>query len=194
MGVARAFANLGYRIALVGRNQNRLSSLSEELNAIGASAFGFAADAGNESSLRAALRAIREHAGDTEVLLYNAVAFRPGSPSALGFNDLISDFSVNVAGAVVAVNEVLPAMRAHGAGTILLTGGGLALQPAAPVASLSIGKAGIRSLALSLFSRAEAFRRSRRNRHDLWSSPGWNPLQPGSNRPRVRQPTQAGTH
>ena len=35
-------------------------------------------------------------------------------------------------------------------GTILLTGGGLALHPYADLASLSIGKAGIRSLAYSL--------------------------------------------
>ena len=41
-------------------------------------------------------------------------------------------------------------MKANGKGTILLTGGGLALNPFAEVSSLAIGKAGIRSLAFSL--------------------------------------------
>jgi NAD(P)-dependent dehydrogenase (short-subunit alcohol dehydrogenase family) len=46
-------------------------------------------------------------------------------------------------------------MRAGGAGTILITGGALALEPHAPYASLAIGKAGVRSLALSLAEELE---------------------------------------
>jgi short-subunit dehydrogenase len=42
-------------------------------------------------------------------------------------------------------------MSARGSGTVLLTGGGLALEPSPEYLSLSIGKAGIRTLALSLF-------------------------------------------
>jgi NAD(P)-dependent dehydrogenase (short-subunit alcohol dehydrogenase family) len=43
-------------------------------------------------------------------------------------------------------------MRKTGRGTILFTGGGLALDPSGwlPAASLAIGKAGLRSLALTL--------------------------------------------
>jgi NAD(P)-dependent dehydrogenase (short-subunit alcohol dehydrogenase family) len=43
-------------------------------------------------------------------------------------------------------------MRACGTGTILFTGGGLAIDPTGwlPAASLAIGKAGLRSLALTL--------------------------------------------
>jgi short-subunit dehydrogenase len=78
-------------------------------------------------------------------------AFTPGKPSAIWFAQLIKDFQVNVAGALVAVQQVLPAMKAKGRrGTILLTGGGLALCPAADAASLAIGKAGMRSLAFTL--------------------------------------------
>ena len=43
-------------------------------------------------------------------------------------------------------------MRAAGRGSILLTGGGLALDPTGwlPAASLAVGKAGLRSLAFSM--------------------------------------------
>jgi short-subunit dehydrogenase len=83
--------------------------------------------------------------------VYNAAVLRPGRASALPPEQLTSDFLVNVAGALVAVQTVLPAMRQRGSGTILLTGGGLALNPSPELASLAIGKAGIRSLAYSLF-------------------------------------------
>jgi len=50
---------------------------------------------------------------------------------------------------------VLDGMMEAGHGTILLTGGGLALAPLADLASLSIGKAAVRSLAFSLAEELE---------------------------------------
>ena len=53
-------------------------------------------------------------------------------------------------GRPVPFREHVRAMRERGEGTILFTGGGLALQPYPDFASLAIGKAGIRSLTFSL--------------------------------------------
>lgn len=80
------------------------------------------------------------------------MALGQSGPSDIDPAELIADFPVNVAGALAAVQSVLPAMRAARAGSILLTGGGLAIDPTGwlPAASLAIGKAGIRSLALTL--------------------------------------------
>lgn len=149
MGVARAFARAGYTLALLARNSTRLTETAQELPPDG-EYHTFAADAGNEQSLTQAFAQIRTELGDPEVLVYNAYAATPGKPSTLSAAALIADFSVNVAAALVAVQQVLPAMQTNCKGTILLTGGGLALQPTADFASLSIGKAGIRSLAFSL--------------------------------------------
>ena len=110
----------------------------------------FAADAGDESSLIHVFAQIRAELGNPEVLIYNAAAFTPGKPSTIASEQLLHDFQVNVTGALVAVQQVLPAMQANRRGTILLTGGGLALYPSAAAASLAIGKAGIRSLAFTL--------------------------------------------
>ena len=67
------------------------------------------------------------------------------------FESLINDFQVNVAGALVAVQAILPQMQtSQKTGTILFTGGGFALYPQPDFASLSIGKAGLRSLAHTL--------------------------------------------
>lgn len=112
---------------------------------------GIPADAGNEAELRAAIREF----GAAEVLVYNASAGHAGPATALGVEDAITDFKVNALGAVVATQEVVPAMRAAGRGTILFTGGGLALQPMAQLASLSMGKAAIRNLTFAMAEELE---------------------------------------
>ena len=63
---------------------------------------------------------------------------------------LTRDFKVNVAGVMTAVNLVASDMEKKGEGSILLTGGGFALDPNPDFGSLAIGKAGIRNLAGSL--------------------------------------------
>jgi short-subunit dehydrogenase len=51
----------------------------------------------------------------------------------------------------VAIQTVTQQMSERRSGTILLTGGGLSLAPNSEFISLSIGKAGIRALALGTF-------------------------------------------
>lgn len=53
-------------------------------------------------------------------------------------------------GALTSVKQVVPSFVERKEGTILVTGGGLALSPNPAYASLSIGKAGVRSLVYSL--------------------------------------------
>jgi len=144
--VARVFAVEGHTLALVPRTPDKHAALRAPL---GAAAHAFAADAGDQGSLRSALAQIRAQLGDPRVLVYNAASLHPGKPTTLTVEGLVADFQVNVAGAAVAANAVLPAMRAARCGTIIFTGGGLALEPWANHASLSLGKAGIRSLALT---------------------------------------------
>ncbi len=108
------------------------------------------ADASDPPALAQAITA----GGPVAVLIYNAyrATMRESGPSGIDPAELVADFRVNVAGALAAVQAVLPAMRAARAGSVLLTAGGLALDPTGwlPAASLAIGKAGIRSLALTL--------------------------------------------
>jgi short-subunit dehydrogenase len=83
-------------------------------------------------------------------LIYNAAALKTGGPLQLSAEDLVQDFRVNVAGALTAVQQVVIPMQSRKQGTILLTGGGLGLDPYPDYLSLSLGKAAIRNLALSL--------------------------------------------
>lgn len=150
LGVAKRFGQSGFRLATIARSLDKLKANLEPLQQAGCDISPFGADAGDPVALTAAFDQIRTQLGDPELLVYNAAAFHPGRPTTLSAAQLTADFQVNVVGALVAVQQVVPAMRAQGRGTILLTGGGLALNPWTDVASLAIGKAGIRSLAFSL--------------------------------------------
>ncbi len=147
LAVARRFATEGFRIGMISRDADELRTLSSEFPA---SRYAVA-DAGVEAELRQALRFL----GPANVLVYNASAGHPGVPTMLSRADAMADFEVNVVGLLAAVQETAPAMRADGKGTIIITGGGLALAPAAPLASLSIGKAAQRNLAFSLAAELE---------------------------------------
>lgn len=147
LSTARKFGSEGFKIALIARKLNALQQYEEDLKRVGIEAKGFPGDAASEESLKSAIESVIKTYGKVNVLLYNAAILKPGKPTELSADDLIHDFKINVAGALNSVKEVVPHMEK---GTILLTGGGLALYPNAELASLSIGKSGIRSLAYSL--------------------------------------------
>ncbi len=147
---AVAFARDGYDIALSSRDAGKLNALLPAVEKAGARALCYSADAGDEAALRKLIGKVRRDLGDPEVLIYNAAATHTARPTALTIKNLVADFQVNVAGALVCAQEVAGAMKAAGKGTILLTGGGFAHEPAATYASLSLGKAALRNLAYSL--------------------------------------------
>ena len=144
--VAQAFARDGYAIALAARHPARLDGFRRELEKDGAPTRTYAADAADEASLRQLFASVRQDLGAPEVVVYNPAAHGPGKPMALTGDKLAADFRVNVTGALICAQEAAPAMKERGRGTILLTGGGFAHEPAANYASLSLGKAALRNL------------------------------------------------
>ena len=147
--VALRFAREGADVALLARSAQKLSPLVGELQALGVRAQAEAADAADEASLRTGLERVRRVLGDPGVLVYNASEYVEGRPTSVGYDEFVHGLLVGVAGALVAVQEVAPAMRAAGRGTILLTGSEAAIRPAVGAAGLGVAKAGLRNLALS---------------------------------------------
>lgn len=155
LAVAERFGREGFQLALVARRASSLTQYAIQLGAKGIMAEDFPANAGNAASLQTAFGLIQQQLGPTDVLIYNAIAVHPGPPSTLDSTAVMQDFAVNVVGALVAAQQVIPAMQTAGRGTILFTGGGLALDPNPAYASLAIGKAGVRNLAHSLAAELE---------------------------------------
>jgi len=148
MGLALAsrFGREGGEVALVARRPEALAAYAEELAASGVSAHPFVADVGDPESLRAALAAIGARLGDPDVLVYNASVNLPGTPGEVSVGDVEVAFRVGAVGALVALQAVLPAMRARDSGTVLVTGGGLALAPWPGATALGMSKAAVRNL------------------------------------------------
>lgn len=120
------------------------------LSSEGIEAYAVAADASSPASLTEAFDQIKKKYGTTDVLVYNAAVLKGGKPTSLTADSLVSHYQVDVAGSLHCALQVIPDQVEQKAGTILFTGGGLALYPSADYAALGIGKAAIRNLAFSL--------------------------------------------
>ena len=153
MGLATAerFAREGFRIVLSARNDERTKALADDLRAKGHTVETRTVDAGDAESVAALVADVERSVGGIDVLHYNAAAMRQARLAEQPRDTFNDDLAVNIGGALAAVQAVAEGMAGRGAGTILLTGGGFALQPHPDYLSLSIGKAGIRALAQGLF-------------------------------------------
>lgn len=150
MNIARRFAQGGFEIALIARDQGRLEGLSWELNSEGYTSQGFAADAAAEHELQSAFDRIAEWKDNIGVLIYNVAEMIPDNVLDLTPDSIMKKMALNLGGAITSVNQALPFMRRRGGGTILITGGGLGLEPYPDWASLSAGKAALRSYSIAL--------------------------------------------
>lgn len=150
MNIAQRFAQGGFDIALISRNQEKLDRLSDTLDSEGYTAQGFAADAGVENELSSAFDRIKQWNQNIGVLIYNAAAMISDNVMDLTPSTMMDSMALNLGGAICSVNQVLPSMRGRGGGSILITGGGLGLEPYPNWASLSAGKAALRSYTIAL--------------------------------------------
>lgn len=150
---AARFAREGYRVILSARNQDKLQELAKKLQDANAEVDVDVetVDATDPVSISALIDKIEKSHGEISVLHYNAANVRQDTIESQPSDTFISDLAVNIGGALAAVQVLKPKMEARGEGSILLTGGGLSLYPNPDYISLSIGKAGIRSLVLGLF-------------------------------------------
>ena len=146
--IARRFGRAGGRIALVARTKR--PDLVGGLNATGIDARAFQADAASEPEVKRAFASIECWAGETDVLIYNAAAMRADLASELTPSRLLEDMAINLGGALACVQAVLPTMKAKRRGTLIFTGGGLALEPYPTWTSLAAGKAALRAYSLAL--------------------------------------------
>ncbi|MGI5207411.1 SDR family NAD(P)-dependent oxidoreductase [Spirillospora sp. CA-108201] len=142
--VARRFAREGYPIALVARGDETLRAAARAVEAGGAPALTLAADSADEDALRAALdRAVAEF-GLPDVVVYNAAIVQADAPGELPARAHLEAWAVNVVGAHTAAAHLAPEMARRGSGSVLITGG--MPEPKWQYTSLSLGKAGVRTL------------------------------------------------
>jgi short-subunit dehydrogenase len=149
LALAEAFASDGHPVALFGRDAARLHRYAFGLTAQGRTARAYSVDAAHPEGLEAALTRAADELGAPEVLVYNAAVMRPDTPTKLDAREFARTLAVNITGAVVAAQTVLPLLR-DGRGSLLFTGGGLALDPSPDYTALSVSKASLRAYVQAL--------------------------------------------
>ena len=153
--IARRFAEGGYRVTLLARSADRLGELADGLADTGAEIGTIAADAGDPEGFGARMRDLYSGQGAPGVIVYNAVVGTPDQLLGSTVAHLETAYAVDVIGAIVTAQSAAPSMRAARSGTILFTGGGFADYPVPALATISLGKAALRSAATMLHSDLE---------------------------------------
>jgi short-subunit dehydrogenase len=148
--VARRFAAGGYRVTLAARSTDGLGELAGSLADTGADIDTISVDASDPEGLRARMTALYRGDGAPGLIVYNAVMGAPDQLLSSSVAHLQAAYAVDVIGAIVVAQVVAPAMRGTGLGTIIVTGGGFADHPIPALATVSLGKAALRSAATML--------------------------------------------
>jgi short-subunit dehydrogenase len=104
---------------LISRSQIELEAARSELSAAGTKVAAAAGDVRDHRQLEAAFAQLDDALGPIDVLINDAGVIEVGPVDALGVDDYVEAIDINYLGAVRAVETVLPAMRARGAGRIV---------------------------------------------------------------------------
>jgi short-subunit dehydrogenase len=128
--VARRFGREGMPVGLIARTAEKLSALAEELAADGLTVAFRAADIRDADALTAAISSLADELGPVEVLEYSPLPAQSFMKPILEttVDDVRGTVEFSVLGAVAAARAVLEPMLERGAGTILYTTGGAAIN------------------------------------------------------------------
>jgi NADP-dependent 3-hydroxy acid dehydrogenase YdfG len=146
--LSRRMAREGYDLALLGHEEQALQTLSDELEALGATVSHAVADATDVDAATDAVRRLAEGFGRVDWLHFNPSAFRQKDPLSLTAAELLTDVGLGVAALLTALHAVHPFLQAGG--RVTATGSMAADKPWNEAASLGVQKAGLRNLVRSI--------------------------------------------
>ena len=144
--VVRRFGREGFRSTLISRGET-VEQLAPTLRSDGFEIEAAGADIEDLDGYRVTLERVFGASRAPGVVVYNAALPDPGEILDATVGRLRTAYDVDVLGAVVAAQVAVPVLRKAGSGTLLFTSGGFADHPVPALASLSIGKAALRSAA-----------------------------------------------
>lgn len=153
--LAHEYASRGLDVFVMSRDLSRAAALADRVNQeIGAAAgtgtvFGIEADVATPAVSETAKSLVLRR-GVPEVVVFNAVAFVAGAPSATTPESLLEQLNVSAGGLLRIAHAFLPGMATRGHGALLVTGGGTAARPWLAATGLGVQKAAIANLTAAL--------------------------------------------
>ena len=116
--LARSFYAEGYKIAMIARNQERLSNLEKELPG----SKGFICDVRDSNSINSTVENVIKEFGQPDTFIHNAVRGVRGSFLDFTPEDLQSNFDTNVMSLLRFSQLLCPVMITKGRGSVIVTG------------------------------------------------------------------------
>lgn len=153
--VAEKFGNQQFRVILVSRNESHLKEYEEELNKKKIEVYTQVADATNIDGFTDTIQKVISEYGVPDVLFYNVGNTSNVESKDIDAHLLLDHYKVDVAAAYQCIKLLDNEDFADKKGAILITGGGLALQPCGKYLPLSIDKAALRAMVIALSSPLE---------------------------------------
>ena len=144
--LARRFVEAGYAIAVLARRRSTLAPIESEL----AGTRGFECDVGDPTSVESTFAHIRREIGEIDALLYNAGSGIFGDVETITPEQFEQSWRVNAYGSLLCARQVIPGMKATGAGAIIFIGATASRRGGAQAAAFAPAKAAQRSLAESM--------------------------------------------
>ncbi len=143
--VAERFGREGWHVVLTARSADRLADLSAALSGQGLQVSTLQADAYDPVALRKAVAKADRITGGLTAVHFNAAVVREQDLFSMRDDEITVDLAINVVAGLHTIRASTDLFGAGG-GTILVTGGGLAVSPHAGYASLGLGKAALRNV------------------------------------------------
>ena len=148
--VAEKFGKNDFRVVLMARNAEHLATYEAEFKEKGIEVYTQVADAFKPHSVTKAFAALKAKFGTPDVLFYNVGVTVADEEVKISAQTLVDRYVVDVAGAYNCIRLVDTEEFAEKKGAVLVTGGGLALQPYAGYLPLSMDKAALRAMVQAL--------------------------------------------
>lgn len=151
VNIAKKFGTNDFRVVLMARNKERIREYATEMEKMGIETYPLYADASQPETLTNAFSEVNEKFGMPDVLVYNVgVTCYDAEVEKVDSELLMQRYQVDVASAYHCVKLLETDEFSAKNGTILLTGGGLAIHPEASFTPLSMDKAALRAMAYLL--------------------------------------------
>lgn len=149
-GVAEKFGQENFKVVLMSRKAENLKKYAEEFEAKKIEVYTQVADAAKFDEFTKIFNETVKTHGVPDVLFYNVGITTPDDKSKINAQTLVDHYITDVAGAYNCIKLIDTKEFAEKKGAILITGGGLALQPYADYLPLSIDKAALRAMVQAL--------------------------------------------
>ncbi|MCM1083915.1 MAG: SDR family NAD(P)-dependent oxidoreductase [Clostridium sp.] len=149
-GVAEKFGNNDFRVILMARSEDHLKEYAADFTAKGIEVYTQAADVADFDAFAKVFGEVVKTYGTPDVLFYNVGVTVADAEVKISTQTLVERYTVDVAGAYNCIRLVDTEEFAVKHGAILVTGGGLALQPYAGYLPLSMDKAALRAMVQAL--------------------------------------------